>query len=84
MKKIRIGRHPNCDVVVQDPCVSRCDVTLIITDDGKCYCKDMNAKNGPLVNGKRITGAVLLSKDDIVRIGNTTIPWQKYIDASSK
>ena len=30
------------------------------------------------MNGNRVTGEVMLSENDVIRIGNTTLPWRSY------
>lgn len=79
MKVVTIGRSPECDFVIKDPYVGRTHLQLVV-DNGKYYCVDLNSKNGTFVNGRQITGKVQVDKNDIIRIGNTTLPWQQYID----
>lgn len=78
MKVVTIGRSSECDVVINDPYVGRTHLQLVV-DNGKYYCVDLNSKNGTFVNGRQITGKVQLNENDIIRIGNTTLPWQQYI-----
>ena len=74
MKTITIGRESNNDVVINDPCVGRKHCQIIMNNDGNMRLIDLNSKNGVFVNGKRISGEVSINKNDIVRIGNTTLP----------
>ena len=78
MKVITIGRSTQNDVVINDPYVGRNHLQLIQKDDGAFYVVDFGSKNGTYVNGNKVHGEVRLSSSDIVRIGNTTLPWKSY------
>lgn len=81
MKIITIGRSSNNDIVINDPLVTRNIHCQIIQDDTEhYYLVDSHSKNGTYINGKLIRGEVALNKSDIVRIGNTTLPWQTYFN----
>ncbi len=79
MKVVTIGRSSKCDVVIQDAYVGRTHMQIVWDNDGSIYAVDMNSTNGTYVNGQRIYGKVRLQKNDTIRIGNTTLPWQNYI-----
>jgi len=81
MKIITIGRHPDNDIVVNDPCVGRHNCQ-IIDDNGVFRLRDLGSQNGTFVNGKRITGEIVLYITDVIIIGNTTLPWQNYFTES--
>lgn len=81
MKVITIGRGENNDVILDDPKVSRHHIQVIQTDDGQYRLADFG-RNGSYVNGKKITGEVPLNEGDIIRIGNTLIPWMRYFQES--
>lgn len=80
MKIITIGRSSNNDVNIDDPKVSRAHCQIIQDDNGRFRLIDTNSSNGTFVNGTQRHGEVLLNKTDIVRIGNTTLPWQTYFE----
>lgn len=79
MKVINIGRSSSNDICIQDNLVSRIHCQLIQDDRGNVTILDTNSKNGTYVNGAKLHGPVKLNKSDIVRIGNTTLPWRDYI-----
>lgn len=83
MKVIVIGRHPNCDVVLEDPMVERQHIQIVQKEDGKCSVVDLQTTNGTYVNGARISHEVPLQPNDTIRIGNTNIPWQEYVNRAS-
>lgn len=82
MKVITIGRGQDNDIVIKDPLISRNHLQLIQKDDGTASVVDLNSSNGTYVNGHKITGEHILSKNDIVLIGRTTLQWQKYVTTS--
>lgn len=80
MKKlIRIGRHPENDIVINNPLVSRCDLVIMVDDDGESYAIDLKPTNGVWINNKKLYGKVKLHPDDEVQIANITLPWKEYI-----
>ena len=78
MKVITIGRSSKNDVVINDPLVGRNHCQIIQYDDNNFSIIDLNSTNGTFVNGRKIIGEVSLKSADIVRIGNTTLPWKTY------
>ena len=85
MKIIKIGRSSSNDVNINDSLVSRSHCQIIQDDNGNFRLIDTNSKNGTFINGTKRHGEVRLNTSDIVRIGNTTLPWQTYfnnVDAS--
>ena len=80
MRVITVGRSEDNDKVVMDPCTSRHHLQIIQHDDGHFTLFDFGSSNGTFVNGQKISGEIPLTDMDIVRIGNTTIPWRMYFD----
>jgi hypothetical protein len=83
MKIITIGRNPGNNVVINDPLVGRNHCQIIQDDYGNFSLVDNNSTNGTFVNGQRRQGQVRLNPSDIVRIGNTTLPWMSYFPGGS-
>lgn len=82
MKVITIGRSSENNIVINDAKVSRTHLQLVQNDNGVCSVVDLSSTNGTFVNGQKITGEVRLQPHDVIRIGNTTLPWQEYIKPS--
>ncbi len=62
--------------------VSRTHCQIIQDDNGRYRLVDTNSKNGTFVNGTQRHGEVQLNKSDIIRIGNTTLPWLSYFNGA--
>lgn len=82
MKVITIGRSSENDIVINDAKVSRTHLQLVQNDNGICSVVNLSSTNGTFVNGQKITGEVQLQQHDVIRIGNTTLPWREYINPS--
>ncbi len=78
MRIIKIGHSSNNDIVINDPTVSRTHCQIIQDDYGVFRLIDINSTNGTFVNGIRRQGEITLNRGDIIRIGNTTLPWESY------
>jgi adenylate cyclase len=67
----KIGRTAHCEVVINDPLVSREHCRLQLKPEG-LFLEDLNSVNGTLVNEQRITW-VLLHPGDKIRLGLSEI-----------
>ena len=67
-----IGRHESCDIVVNDPLVSRrhCQITW---DGIYCTVEDLGSTNGTFINGLRLIEAYVLRPGDDLQIANVTL-----------
>lgn len=83
MKVITIGRSEECSIVVNDVKVSRVHAQLVQDDEGKVSVVDLGSTNGTWVNNNRIFGEMRLNPNDQIRIGDTLLPWQTYINNRS-
>lgn len=79
MKVIKVGRSSGNDIVITDSYVGRTHCEFIQDDSGNYWVVDLNSKNGTFVNGVRRSGKTKLNSNDIVRIGNTPLPWMSYM-----
>ncbi len=66
-----IGSHPRCDLVIDDPTVSRFHCEVRIGED-RAVLRDTGSRNGTLVDDVRILEA-FLADGSRVRIGRTVI-----------
>lgn len=84
MKAVTIGRSEDNDVVINDAHASRYHMQIIQHDDGHYTLADFGSTNGTYINGQKASGETFLTPSDIVRIGNTTIPWRNYFESDSE
>jgi hypothetical protein len=66
--ELRLGRNPDCELLLSDPQASRLHARLRPTPDG-VLLTDEGSTNGTRVNGKRIRGSALLRDGDTIAIG---------------
>jgi serine/threonine protein kinase len=81
MKIITVGRETSNDIVIPDSFVGRHHLQLIKDEAGAYFVRDLNSTNGTFVNGQKIQGEVAVDEQDVIRIGNTTLPWISYFAA---
>jgi Protein of unknown function (DUF3662)/FHA domain len=67
-----IGRSRDCDIVLQDPNVSRHHAT-VKPRGGSWIVEDMGSTNGVVVNGRRIDHPRVLSAGDEIELGTATL-----------
>lgn len=64
-----LGRHDSCDVVLDDPLVSRRHA-VVSFDGASLTVEDLGSVNGVLLNGRRVQGAEPLRHGDEIGLGN--------------
>lgn len=63
-----LGRMSTCDIVVDDPKVSRRHVEITAVDDGFMVC-DLGSTNGTRLNGAELSAASRLTAGDRIELG---------------
>jgi serine phosphatase RsbU (regulator of sigma subunit)/pSer/pThr/pTyr-binding forkhead associated (FHA) protein len=71
-----VGRHPDCDIVVEAPAVSR-QHAAISEINGIHYVEDLRSRNGTYVNDKLIPSRVRLNDLDQVRICDIVLQFHR-------
>jgi pSer/pThr/pTyr-binding forkhead associated (FHA) protein len=79
-KAISIGRDPNCDIVINDPRVSRNHAVLSIRN-GEYHLRDNDSLNGVFVNGQRVREAMVRPGDRINIANAFDLSWDRIKDA---
>lgn len=69
--KTVVGRHPDCDVVVDVGAVSRKHAQFVETG-GQYFVEDLNSRNGTFVNGEMINGRYELKLGDRIQVCDIT------------
>ncbi|NBU48229.1 MAG: FHA domain-containing protein, partial [Flavobacteriales bacterium] len=72
-KQIIVGRNPNCDVLINNPSVSRQHAVIERVSQSEYSIKDLGSLNGTFVNGRRISGATKVTNKDVILIGRFRI-----------
>ena len=68
-----VGRDPSCDVVVDDPLVSRRHA--VVERGERAVLTDLSSFNGTYHDGRAVTGPVVLAVGDAVGVGNAVLVW---------
>jgi pSer/pThr/pTyr-binding forkhead associated (FHA) protein len=86
-KPVVIGRVPPADLVIDDSQISRkhCRVSLVMEE---VYVADLGSSNGTMVDGKRITQAVMLPAGSRLQVGGHLLEHEfrsrKEVEASKE
>ncbi len=70
-----IGRSRQCDVVLNDPNVSR-QHAEIRPRGGSWVLSDLGSTNGSILNGRRIEGPEVVKAGDEIEIGTSVIKFE--------
>ena len=84
MKVLKIGRSSTNDIVIGDVTVSSQHAIITVLDTKEVRIKDLNSTNGTYVNGRRITTETAITASDVIKVGNSTIDWVKYLSEKKK
>ena len=68
-----IGRSSGCDIVVQDPLVSREHCVIDSDGEGGYYLEDLGSKNATVLNRKALSRRAVLSYGDRIVVGATVL-----------
>lgn len=71
-RETSIGRHKNCDVILNYPTVSRMHAVIICAKDG-WYVTAIRSGTEVLVNGKKIAKKEFIKTGDKITLGNITL-----------
>lgn len=79
MRIVTIGRDNSCDIVVNDPHVSKIHANLFLNGDGQSFTfRDMST-NGTLINGVQVqkNDVHIRYGDSVLLAGRIPLPWSK-------
>jgi hypothetical protein len=68
-----IGREGDCDLILEDPRVSRRHAQVEVLDDGRVVLRDLGSANGTFVDGTRIEGGTWFTVPGNFRVGRTVL-----------
>ncbi len=67
-----LGRAATCQVVIEDDFASRRHAQISLRDDGY-WLRDLDSKNGTLLDGQPVAGEVLLEDGAVIQIGDARL-----------
>jgi hypothetical protein len=73
---VTIGRSRGCDIVLDDPNVSR-QHAEVRPRGGSWVLSDLGSTNGSSINGRRLAGPEVLRSGDEIEIGNTPLRFEE-------
>jgi serine phosphatase RsbU (regulator of sigma subunit)/pSer/pThr/pTyr-binding forkhead associated (FHA) protein len=76
-----LGRHPNCQIVLQNNVVSR-HHAQILESHGTFYVEDLRSRNGTYVNATKIEGRTELHDGDEIRLCDIVLQFVLYPSTS--
>lgn len=74
-----IGRGTDCQVIIQEPSVSRKHAKIVISDE-TVQIEDLGSSNGTFLNDKKVEQATILKHRDHIRFGNVLMRFNAYED----
>ena len=63
----RVGRHPDCDIVLEVGAISRQHARILKLGDG-FFVEDLHSRNGTFLNEQSVRGHARLAENDRLRI----------------
>jgi pSer/pThr/pTyr-binding forkhead associated (FHA) protein len=69
---VLIGRGPECTLVLDDEFASSRHARIFPRAEG-WFVEDLGSRNGTMVGGAKVTGAVPVESGSVIRIGRTTL-----------
>ncbi|HEU5422965.1 MAG TPA: FHA domain-containing protein [Nitrolancea sp.] len=64
-ERVRIGRYPNNDIIIDHPTVSAYHAEVSLRPDGRHELVDRESRNGTRINGNPVRSAILRDGDQI-------------------
>ncbi len=65
-RTVRLGRDATCQIILEDPHVSRLHAEIFTRNGNEIVIRDLGSTNGIFVNGKKVTEQSLLDGDKIL------------------
>lgn len=83
IKTLLVGRNKSCDFVLHDKYASREHLQLVVNEEEqKVFLVDLGSKSGTTIDGHLVKSMdfILLEKHNIVRAGDSLVPWDKIVN----
>lgn len=76
--KTVLGRHPNCQVVLDNAAVSR-HHAQILENHGSFYLEDLRSRNGTRLNDEVVDGRVELTENDTISVCDVVLTFHEQL-----
>ena len=70
---VTIGRDPSCQILINDPSISRRHCQFTVDAEGSLIVRDLGSKNGVYVEQRRVDKKVVVRPGMIVQIGAVSL-----------
>jgi hypothetical protein len=74
-QEMTVGRAAGCQIVLDDTYVSQLH-TRIFKRDGQLMVEDLGSTNGTYLNNRKVSGPMMMSRGDKLRVGKTVMELQ--------
>jgi pSer/pThr/pTyr-binding forkhead associated (FHA) protein len=81
VKRFLIGRADDCHLRPKSDAISRNHCVILVSDD-EVVIRDLNSRNGTILNGEKVKGDDVLATGDVLKIGK--IEFELVIKAKKK
>ena len=78
-RSLVLGRAPACDLVLDDPSVSRVHAEIVVDDDGPTL-KDAGSSYGTFVDGSQVSGPLALAPGMRLELGDCRLEVAERVD----
>lgn len=68
-----IGRETSCDIIIDDPLISKKHCKISLSDEGHYHIEDLDSTNSTYLNGKLLKKIAQISYGDRIIIGDTIL-----------
>lgn len=69
---VTVGRCPSCDIIINDPSISRRHCQFTLGGEGELLVRDLGAKNGVYLDERKVEKAIVRT-GQVVQIGSVAL-----------
>ena len=71
-QELSVGRAAGCVITLDDTYVSQLHAR-VFQQDGQTFVEDLGSTNGTYLNGQKVSGPMVMSRGDQLRVGDTVM-----------
>lgn len=76
-----LGRHPNCEIVLDNPAISR-QHALLLESHGTYFLEDLRSRNRTFINDTTLQGRVELKDGDVLKVCDYVFSFHSSLPAA--